>query len=253
MIQPGLVSVTFRKLPVKEIIDLCVKARINGIEWGGDVHVPHGDTKKAETVKKMCDDAGLTICSYGSYYNFDKTDLPFEAVLETAVYLGAPVIRIWAGTKGSDEASEAYRKRIARESRQAAELAGKENIILGYEFHRKSLTDTAESARHLLQDEASHHDIGTYWQPPVPESFEERKAGLKLILDKLLWLHVFSWVPGTTERRPLASGADEWRSYFGIVREGGGSHWALLEFVKDDSPEMFLKDAAVLKNLLEEG
>jgi hypothetical protein len=43
MIQTGLVSITFRQLSPPAIIDLVRQAGLEGIEWGGDVHVPHGD------------------------------------------------------------------------------------------------------------------------------------------------------------------------------------------------------------------
>ena len=46
IIKSGLVSITFRELNPLEIIRLVSKAGLDGIEWGGDVHVPHGDIKK---------------------------------------------------------------------------------------------------------------------------------------------------------------------------------------------------------------
>ena len=42
MIYPGLVSVTFRKLSPEEIVQLVVSSGLKGIEWGGDIHLPHG-------------------------------------------------------------------------------------------------------------------------------------------------------------------------------------------------------------------
>ena len=44
----GLLSVTFRHLPFERIIELAAEAGLDGIEWGGDVHVPPGDLKQAE-------------------------------------------------------------------------------------------------------------------------------------------------------------------------------------------------------------
>jgi 3-dehydroshikimate dehydratase len=43
MIHPGLVSVTFRKLTPVEVAGLVKKGGLKSIEWGGDIHVPHGD------------------------------------------------------------------------------------------------------------------------------------------------------------------------------------------------------------------
>ena len=112
MISSGLVSITFRKLSPREIVDLVAKAQLDAIEWGGDVHVPHGDLSAAKDVHKMTNDAGLSLSSYGSYYRVGHDEpVPFGEVLETAVELKAPTIRVWAGKKGSNDADEAYRQR----------------------------------------------------------------------------------------------------------------------------------------------
>ena len=42
MLKTGVCSVTFRNLNVERIIELVVEAGLDGIEWGGDVHVPTG-------------------------------------------------------------------------------------------------------------------------------------------------------------------------------------------------------------------
>ena len=64
----GLLSVTFRSLPFERIIDLTVQAGLDGIEWGGDVHVPPGELKLAERIGQAARGAGLVNFSYGSYW-----------------------------------------------------------------------------------------------------------------------------------------------------------------------------------------
>src|SRR5690554_991382 len=98
-IKPGLVSITFRQKQPQEIIRLCEVSQLQGIEWGGDVHVPQGNLAKARQVRRWCDDAGLQIVAYGSYYrtSYSEAEMPFAQVLETAKELGAPLIRAWAG------------------------------------------------------------------------------------------------------------------------------------------------------------
>jgi hypothetical protein len=51
--------VTFRSLEPAEIVKLADRAGLDGIEWGGDVHVPHGDVTKASEVYKMTSSMGL--------------------------------------------------------------------------------------------------------------------------------------------------------------------------------------------------
>ena len=53
MIKPGLVSITFRKLHPETIIALAMENTLAAIEWGGDIHVPHGNIAVARSVAKM--------------------------------------------------------------------------------------------------------------------------------------------------------------------------------------------------------
>lgn len=110
MITPGLVSVTFRKLDVASVVSLAAEAGLTSIEWGADVHVPVGDSGAAAVARKLCAEAGLEISSYGSYYRADTDVGEFESVVTTAVALGAPSIRVWAGRVGSDGASLEHAK-----------------------------------------------------------------------------------------------------------------------------------------------
>jgi len=80
----GLCSITFRKHSVDEVIDFAKSAELDGIEWGGDVHVPPGDLELARSVREKTEAAGLTIPSYGSYYRCNDDTEPFSDVLDTA-------------------------------------------------------------------------------------------------------------------------------------------------------------------------
>ena len=133
-LKTGLCSITFRQLSVEEIIKLVKEASLDGIEWGGDVHVPHGDFKKANEVAANCRDAGIEISSYGSYYRSEAKDSPsFRAVAETAKALGAPMIRIWAGDLGSDNASDADRRKEVDDLIKCAEIASELKVKIGLE------------------------------------------------------------------------------------------------------------------------
>ena len=105
----GLVSVTFRKLSPAEIVKLVAEAKLDGIEWGGDVHVPHGNLATAREVLRLTRDAGLAVAAYGSYYRAvesEEADLPFIKVLETAKELSTPTVRVCAGGKGPADAAD---------------------------------------------------------------------------------------------------------------------------------------------------
>ena len=154
MIRSGLVSITFRKLSPHTIIDLVTRAGLTGIEWGGDVHVPHGEIDVAREVAQMTRDAGLLVAAYGSYYRVGVSEadgLAFERVLETAMALGAPTVRVWAGNRGSADADESYRAAVVDDARRIAVLAHAAGITVSFEYHRNTLTDTNASAHRLLE------------------------------------------------------------------------------------------------------
>ncbi len=251
MIKSGLVSVTFRKLSPEEIIDLVAQAGLDGIEWGGDIHVPHGNVKRAGEVRKMTADAGLTVAAYGSYYKVghEEDSVPFEAVVASAVELGAPTIRVWAGAKGSEDADNRYRSLIVNESQRIADLAAREGITVSYEFHGNTLTDTNESAVKLLE-EVANDNIRIYWQPPSKWEVEHCLEGLRAVLPWLTNVHAYYWDKTTGEHLTLADGEDVWKRYLPVIAALDGEHYVMLEFVKDNSPEVFVQDAATLKSWL---
>lgn len=246
MIHPGLVSITFRQLAPAEIIEMVAQAGLEGIEWGGDIHVPHGDLTQACAVRRMTADAGLRVAAYGSYYRVGHREpVPFEAVLETAIELGAPSIRVWAGKQGSDTADDAYHKTVVQESRRIADLAQGAGLPVAYEFHRDTLTDSNAAARELLEAVA-HENIRSYWQPPRGSTVDYNLAGLDAVGPWLLNVHVFNWHISTCERLPLAGGKEAWMRYLRKIASSRPDPFAMIEFVTDDAPENFSQDAATL-------
>ncbi len=246
MFLPGLVSITFRQLSVAEIIALVTQAGLAAVEWGGDIHAPHGDEAQARAIARMGADAGLRVAAYGSYYRVGHAETgPFEAVLASAAALGARLIRVWAGRQGSDSADESYFDRVVSDSRRIAELAQAEQIGIVYEFHGNTLTDTNAAAVRLLQ-EVDHANVRSLWQPPRYATRAGNLAGLEALRPWLENLHVFHWHQQTGKRRPLAEGEDDWLDYLAQASCCGRARYALLEFVEDDAPEAFLRDAATL-------
>lgn len=255
MYQAGLVSITFRQLKPEAIVKLVQESGLTGIEWGGDVHVPHGELMTAREVAKMTADHGLKVAAYGSYYRLNQSEsegLSFDTVLKTAVSLGAPSIRVWAGRKASADADDAHWTRVVEESLRIAEMAAKENIEIAYEYHCNTLTDTPESTARLL-DAAQHPNLFTLWQPTNGETTEYCLDALEQVLPRLHNLHVFHWWPDTKTRHPLKEGEEPWARYLEKSKDSPRKdRYCLLEFVKDNLPEQFLADAKALKNWLEE-
>lgn len=251
MLRPGLVSVTFRALAPEAVIEHCVRAGLGGIEWGGDVHVPHGDVARARGVARWCADAGVAISAYGSYYRAGASEaagLTFHAVLDTALALGAPVIRVWAGTCGSAGASALHRQAVVEDCRRICAMAHTAQRAIAFEFHDGTLADTAEAARTLLEA-VSHPACSTYWQPPHGMPAAEAAEGLRLLRPWLSNLHVFHWWPDARHRLPLAGGMERWRTFLAVLAGDARKHWASLEFLPNDDPALLPREAACLRQL----
>lgn len=252
--RPGLVTVTFRQLSPEEILGMAGESGLEVLEWGGDVHVPAGDTRRAREVGDLTREAGLRTICYGSYYRAghegEGGQPGFADVLATAVALGAPAIRVWAGTRGSAAADDAYFARVCEDAKRLGDLAGGQGVRIAFEFHGETLNDNAEAAARFL-GALPHPNIDTLWQPLVSLDAEEQRRSLQVVLPRLAHVHVYHWLPGDPiERRPLAEGAGAWRGWLAAMRSAGRRPDALLEFVRGDRPDALAADAEILRGLL---
>jgi sugar phosphate isomerase/epimerase len=252
LIRPGLVSISFRNLSPDELLKEAASAGLKGIEWGGDVHVPHGEIQKAEAVKTATENAGLEVAAYGSYYRLGETeDNPdFQAVLDSAVALNAPTIRVWAGRTGSADADDGVWRNVTEDAHRISSLAEKQDIRICLEYHGGTLTDSIDAAVRLL-DEVPHPNMDTLWQPPNGQTDDHCEKSLTSVLPRVSNLHVFHWGPeGFKDRRPLAEGRDRWERFFSIANSNPKPRWALMEFVKENALSQFHEDAKTLRDIL---
>jgi sugar phosphate isomerase/epimerase len=248
----GLVTVTFRQLSPVKIVETAKLAGLEVLEWGGDVHVPAGDTRRAREVALMTDEAGLQTVCYGSYYRVGpggkKGEPPFSKVLETAEALRAPLIRVWAGSKGSGEADAGYFDRVCADAVAIADAAALRGIKVAFEFHGGTLADTPASAGKLY-GALPHRNIFALWQPLPSLDRAAQDESLEVVLPRLAHVHVYHWLAAESlERRPLVEGVEAWPAWMGRLASAGQHPDYLLEFVRDDNPSDLFADAAALRS-----
>lgn len=249
MLETGLVSVSFRNLTPQRIVELAKQAKLDGIEWGGDVHVPAGDTETARRVHELTQDAGLKVFAYGSYYRPGEQGVEeFAPVLTCAKALHAPVIRVWAGTKWSWRADEAYVRRVIADTQSICDMAAAEGIAVSYEYHGWTLTDNRFSATEVHR-EIGRENMALYWQPNFCLTEEENLLALQMILPRMRDVHVFYW-DCLGNRFPLKDAEALWQKFVRIIRCDERPHRLMLEFFKDDSVEQFIQDAKTLNQLV---
>ena len=246
---------TFRALAPTAIIELAAAAGIAAIEWGSDRHVPPGDATLARETAQRCGDAGIRISSYGSYIEAGgPSGQAFAPVLESALTLGAPVIRVWAGARGvgSLDTQSAARQAAADALRAIADQARAHGIAIALEFHPRTLTDTVASTLALLS-EIDRRNIYTYWQPRPGIDLDESLGELSQVQDRLAHLHVFAW-DAQSRRLPLADHEALWlprlRRSVAIAMPLAGPRMAMIEFVARDDPTAFRRDAQTLSRWL---
>jgi len=244
--QTGIASVTFRNLDYREVISLTRQAKLDGIEWGGDIHCPPDNGDAAREIAASMAANNLTTISYGSYYKAGSHGR-FEPVVAAAMLLGTTNIRIWAGDKASLETDENLRGQIVEDSRRIADMSAVHGISVSFEYHNGTLTDNIESAM-LLMSEVDRENVYLYWQPPAGSSIIENIESIRRIagIKKLKNMHVYS--NNGVESMPLSFGEAGWRQY---IKEAAPSDPALLlEFVKDNDVGRFIEDAKFLKSLI---
>ena len=246
--QTGLVSISFRKYTVDQILSACREANLSLVEWGSDIHVPAGDAATANLTAKKTADAGLSCITYGSYFRIGHTPLSeFDAYLDSACRLGAKNIRLWCGTVGSAQATPDVREKIVNEGRAAAEMAAKCGLNITLECHSGTLTDDCDSAMRYIK-EVDHPAMRLYWQPCQFHTEDYNINAAKAYAPYTECLHVFHW--DASHRYPLANGTDIWAKYLAPFRAQNRPIGLLLEFMHDDRLETLAQTAATLQSWL---
>lgn len=158
----GVASVTFRNKTVSEVVEIAKNAGVSYIEWGADVHVK---TKEdAKTAKELCDKNGIKISSYGSYYrvlSHDKEN--WEEICKNAEIMGAASVRVWLGSKNSEEFTEDEYRNLLEEVTDMCEVAEKYNLLVCPECHDNTFNNNTSAIIRLKKD-LSKENFRTYFQ-----------------------------------------------------------------------------------------
>jgi hypothetical protein len=234
---------------VAEVVAVAAAAELASIEWGADVHVPPGDAHAADLARDLTRANGLLVAAYGSYFRAGRDDpSTFQPIVDSAVRLGAPRIRVWAGQAGSRDATPEQWRAVVDGARWAGDCAAAAGIEVAFEFHGGTLTDDADATVRLLEA-VDRPAVRTYWQPPIGLDDAACLAGLRRVLLWVSAVHVFSWWPGQ-ERHPLHARTELWRSVFGLLGTAECDIDALLEFVPGDDPTVVAREARTLTGLI---
>lgn len=246
--QTGVASVTFRGLEAEQIVSLAVAAGLDGIEWGGDVHVPCGDLKTAKKVQGITKEAGLSVISYGGYFRLGvQRAEEIEYYLQAAQTLGAPIMRIWGGDKSSVMYGKEERRLLVSQAKQIAARAEAYGITLGFECHDSTITDDYAFVKQFL-DEVGSPFLKTYWQPNRFRDFSYNLEALKALASDVICVHVQRWAGDT--RFFLHEFQNEWEQYTAVLKVAGPDYKFILEFLPGNDSASLGQEAETLRTLL---
>ncbi len=246
----GLVSISFRRYSVDEIIAACREVGLSHIEWGSDVHVPAGNAAIADEVARKTREAGLACTTYGSYFRLGQhTPAEFAPYIDSAKRLGARVIRVWGGTKGSADMTAEERAALISDARAIADMAQEAGLIVAPECHGGTVTDHIDSAMDFYSA-VDHPALRAYWQPNQGMSEEYNLDAARRYAPLTETVHVFHW--SASARYPLCEGTDIWKQYIEIFRSEAETRDIdlLLEFMHDDRLETLAETAKTLNEWL---
>ncbi|MDD6994984.1 MAG: TIM barrel protein [Candidatus Borkfalkiaceae bacterium] len=243
MFQTGLVSVSFRNSSAEEIVEAAKAANLTHIQWGSDVHAPRADFSALQRISALCAANGIT-CSYGTYFRFGQNSLEeLHAYLHAAKMLNAGILRVWCGTKNSDEYTLSELNAVYEDCKKAAAIAEKEGVVLGLECHHHTLTASKENALALMQINSPAFRM--FWQPNQYKSTAENLEYAKLLAPYTVCIHAFHWE--NDNKYSLATAEDTWRKYLKFFSPDIP---VLLEFMPDDDIRSLPAESAALRRII---
>jgi len=242
MIKLGLVSVTFSKLAIEEVVRIAVAAGIDGIEWSekGEHAV---SMENIDKIKALSEENGLEIFSFGSYCYMTEWE-KCEKALEMAVRLGAPVIRVWAGWKKLSDWTEETYAELVENTRRMADKAAEYRITLAFEYHRKTLTETAESAVRLIKT-VDRENVKLYWQNSAAFTYEENLQNLTAVTPYLAGVFHLGNGRGGQGPQLIEGIREEIEGFYQPFLKT--DYKVMMEFVKGGLEESFYSDINVLR------
>lgn len=245
MFKLGLVSISFRRLSVDEILSAVKASGLTCVEWGSDIHAPIDDEDRLFEIAEKQGAAGIECCSYGTYFRLGK-DKPEEILpyIRAAKILGTNILRLWCGTKGSAEYTENELDQLYADCAKVAKIAEENGVKVCMECHNYTVTDTKESALALMKA-VNSPAFRMYYQPNQFRSEEENIALVRLLAPYIEHVHVFNWEG--TNMYPLMEGVDIWKQYLAQL---SGDRALLLEFMPDDRVESLPEEAKALSAIV---
>jgi sugar phosphate isomerase/epimerase len=231
------------------------KAAASPSPWGfhrNDLS-PDNLVKRASEVKRVLADHGLALAGLGSYVKC--TDLEeFKKVLEGAVAVGAPLMRVAAAAPfsklDSDNYAAIYGETVAGYAR-CLELSRGSGVKLVLETHGGTIHTSASLALRILSN-FSPLDVGVIFDPNnmVSDGFETTGVVIQMLDDYIAHCHIAGHRPVAGE--PDANGTVQWKWECCSIAEGLYNFPEMLRWLKNIRYQKFITVEDFRSNLSNE-
>ena len=181
MIRIGLSSTALLTASARNVIAAASAAGIDAIEWAGDIHVPHNDASVARETMIDTLRAGLTTASYAPLYRVESGGEPglrFDAVLDAAVELHSPILRVFVGESSATSKDAEQRGHLIAELKRLGDRAGQRGMTVCLSFGRNTYLDRYAPAVDLV-NEIAHPFVRLAWEALPGTAPEECSAALE--------------------------------------------------------------------------
>lgn len=239
----GLCSVTFRKKSAAQVVEIAKRAGIGYIEWGGDIHVTNTDD--ARIVKSICDNEGIKISSYGSYFNcMDYDESKWREICKIAKEMDAQSIRIWLGRKNSEITSGDEYEALVSNAKRMCDVAAEYSLIVCPECHDNTFNNNTDAILRFIAD-LKKDNFKTYFQSRYFR-MEYDLDRIDRTYDYIKDVHV-SYRDLKKEQRFRKKDKNYLDTLLKKLKEKDFNGIIMIEFVSGDKEKAFLKDAEKLK------
>ena len=147
-----------RQMDDLKFIDLCGQLGLDGVDFNLR-SFQSLEREHLKKIKKMCLERGLSIACLGVSNDFGRPADEQEMVrrqvrqgIDMAQFLGAPLVRFFAGSLKFREAREVVWKQAVQDLRQSADYAEKVGVVVGLQNHNhNNIAATGEDVVQLLK------------------------------------------------------------------------------------------------------
>jgi 3-dehydroshikimate dehydratase len=247
MAKAGLCTIAYNKKSVTAVLDLAAKAGADGVEiWGQPDHVRYPlDPAQLRAIREHAEALALEICALGSYYRaggaveYAGVKLDARNQIRLARDLGAPLVRIWPGSKSRARCTDAELRRVIDDIRVFADHAADSRVGVVLERHEGTITEGWEGIAELMA-EIGHENVALNYQiasSTSEEDLEDRGVeDYTALLPRARHAHLQNYLPledGSLKRSFLDSGLVDYSRLGEVARACGYRGYFMVEFPAD--------------------